>query len=61
MQSVQDPTVTTWRSKRGLEVQPEDGQHYKDNLLKRFVEGRNFEIIPSPLRGNKKEGSTQHA
>lgn len=38
--------MTTWRSKRGKEVNEEQARKYHDNALRRFAEGRKIAILP---------------
>lgn len=50
---VQDPSVTTFRSMRNHEVQPEEGEHYKDSALRRAVHGRRIEMFPDNLMAHR--------
>ena len=52
--------MTTWRSKRGHQVQPEEGELYKDSTLRRFVHGRQVGIFPDNLMGQKRERAREH-
>ncbi|CAL5227499.1 g10483 [Coccomyxa viridis] len=56
-----DPSVTTWRSMRGHEVQPEEGEQYRDSALRRFAHGRKIEMFPFNLGNSKSESSREHA
>ena len=47
--------MTTRRSKRGHEVQPEEGELYKDSALRRFVHGRQVVMFPDNLMGQRRE------
>lgn len=38
--------MTTWRSRRGHEVQPEEGEQYKDSALRRFSREREIAMFP---------------
>ena len=53
--------MTTWRSQRGHEVRPEEGELYKDSALRRFVHGRKVEMFPDNLMGQKRERAKKHA
>ncbi len=58
--SLQDPSVTTWRSQRDHEVRPEEGEPYKDSALRRFVHGRKVEMFPDNLMGRTLERAKEH-
>ena len=55
--------MTTWRSRRGHEVQPEEGDQYKDSALRRFSHGRKIEMFPFNLAmgSSRTEPSRQQA
>ena len=52
--------MTTWRSRRGHEVRPEEGECYKDSALRRFAHGRKVEMFPDNLMGWKRERAEKH-
>ena len=52
--------MTTWRSQRGHEVRPEEGEFYKDSALRRFAHGRKVEMFPDNLMGRKRERAEKH-
>ena len=58
---MQDPSVTTWRSRRDHEVQPEEGKHYKDSALKRFAQGRKIEMFPFNMGNSRSDSPSEHS